>query len=58
MKAVITSLYYVRGKPVTSYESYTRFSENIEASLSRQIEFLKRTGSEFELTLTISEKSS
>ena len=53
MKVTIESLFYVRGKPVSSYYSFPVYSDEIEATMTRQLEFLQRHGSEFKLTLTV-----
>jgi hypothetical protein len=53
MKVVIESLFYVRGKPISSYYSFPVYSKEIEDTMVRQLEFLQRQGSEFKLSLTV-----
>jgi hypothetical protein len=53
MKATIESTFYVRGKPISSYFSYPVYSDEIENTMVRQLEFLQRHGSAFNLTLKV-----
>lgn len=58
MKAIIESTFYIRGMPVSSYSSFPVYSDEIEKSLIRQLEFLRRHGSDFSLELKILKNSS
>jgi hypothetical protein len=58
MKAIIESTFYVRDKPVSSYSSFPIYSDEIEKTMTRQLEFLQRHGSDFSLTLKIIKNSS
>lgn len=58
MKAVIESTFYVRDRPVSSYTSFPVYSDEIEKTLNRQLEFLQRHGSDFTLNLKIVKNSS
>jgi len=53
MKAVIESSFPVRGKDITSYHSFPVYSDKIEETMSRQLDFLKQYD-KFSLTLKIS----
>lgn len=53
MKAIIETEYYVRDRSVTSYYSFPIYSDEIEKTMIRQLEFLQRHGSEYSLSLTI-----
>lgn len=54
MKAIIETTFYVRDKPVTSYYSFPTYSDEIEKTMTRGLEFLQRLGgSEYSLNLTI-----
>jgi hypothetical protein len=52
MKAVIESSFPVRGENVTSYYSFPVYSDKIEETMIRQLEFLKQYDT-FSLTLNI-----
>lgn len=56
MKAIIQSTYYVRGNPISSYFSYPVYSNEIENTMIRQLEFLQRHGSQFNLTLKVEKR--
>lgn len=58
MKAVINTLFYVRDRPVTAYYSYPVYSDEIEKTMCRELEFLQRHGSDFSLELKITKNSS
>jgi hypothetical protein len=53
MKAVIETKFYVRDRSVTSYYSFPIYSDEIEKTMIRELEFLQRHGSEYNLSLTI-----
>jgi hypothetical protein len=55
MKAIIQTKFYVREKPCTSYYSFPVYSDEIEKTLCRELEFLQRQGSSFSLELKITE---
>ena len=53
MKAIITTKFYVRDRPVSSYYSFPTYSDEIEKTMTRQLEFLLRNGTNYELNLKI-----
>ena len=53
MKAIIESKFFVRDKPYTSYYSFPIYSDEIEKTLVRSLDFLERHGTEYSLSLTI-----
>lgn len=55
MKAVINTLFYVRDRPVATYYSYPVYSDEIEKTMCRELEFLCNHGSNFSLELKIIE---
>jgi hypothetical protein len=57
MKAVIETSFEVRGVPYTSYYSFPRYSDEIERTLVRELEFLKKHGSDFSLSLKLESKT-
>jgi hypothetical protein len=58
LKAIINTTFYVRGNPRTSYHSFPVYSEEIEKTLIRQLEFLQRHGSEYSLEFKIVKNNS
>ena len=58
MKAVVETKFYVRGVPRTTYYSFPVYSNEIEATMIRELEFLQRHGSDFSLDLRIIKNSS
>lgn len=58
MKAIIESTFYVRDKPVSSYTSFPVYSDEIEKTMNRQLEFLQKQDSDFSLSLKIVKNSS
>lgn len=60
MKVIIESSFPLRGAKVSSYSSFPAFSDEIQKTMSRQLEFLKQYD-EFSLEMRITkgpEKSS
>jgi hypothetical protein len=60
MKVVIESSFLLRGENITSYYSFPVYSDEIEKTMSRQLEFLKQYD-DFSLSMKITkgfEKSS
>jgi hypothetical protein len=55
MKAIIETSYQLRGQRIGSYYSYPVYSDEIEATLIRQLEFFKRLGTPFSIELKIIE---
>ena len=53
MKAIIESKYKVRGNNVQSYYSFPVYSDNIEETLIRELEFHKRCDHPFSLELKL-----
>lgn len=53
MKAVINTTFYVRDVPHSGYYSFPTYSDEIEKTMIRELEFLQRNGTEYSLTLTI-----
>ena len=53
MKVIVESLFYVRGKPISSYSSFPVYTDEIEAYMVRQLEFLRRHGSPFKLEMKV-----
>ena len=53
MKAIVQSTYFIREKPVHSYHSFPQFSPDIESTMCRLLEFLKKQDSSFNLELRI-----
>jgi len=53
MRAIIETKFFVRDIPQGSYYSFPTYSEEIEETMVRQLEFLQRHGSEYSLSLTI-----
>jgi hypothetical protein len=53
MKAIIETKFFVRDVPHGSYYSFPTYSDEIEKTLTSQLEFLRRHGSEYSLSLTI-----
>ena len=53
MKAIIETTFYVRDVPQSSYYSFPTYSDEIEKTMIRELEFLQRHGSEYSLKLTI-----
>lgn len=58
MKAIIESSYFVRGEVITAYSSFPAYSDEIEKTLSRQLDFLNKQESDYTLTLKIVKNSS
>lgn len=58
MKAIITSTFHVRDNPVSSYYSFPVFSEEIEKTMIRQLDFLERTKVNYSLDLKIVKNNS
>lgn len=56
MKVTITSSYQLRGKPISCTHSFPVYSDNIEETMVRQLEFLKQYET-FSLVMKV-EKSS
>jgi hypothetical protein len=57
MKAVIESEFKVRGEPISSYYSFPVYSDEIERTLVRELEFLSKQPSEFSLSLRLERKA-
>lgn len=58
MKAVINVEYYVRDQKLSSYYSYPVYSDEIEKTMIRELEFLQRLGTKpFSLELKILEEA-
>ena len=53
MKAIVETQFYVRDVPHSSYYSFPTYSDEIEKTLIRELEFLQRHGSEYSISLTI-----
>ena len=53
MKAIVQTTFYVRDIPYSGYYSFPVYSDEIEKTMIRELEFLQRHGSEYSLTLTI-----
>lgn len=57
MKVVITSSFPLRGKTQTYYSSFPVYSDEIERTMSRELEFLNQY-EDFSLELKIAKNSS
>ena len=53
MKAIIETKFYVRDRPHSGYYSFPTYSDEIEKTLIRNLDFLERHGTEYSLSLTI-----
>lgn len=53
MKAIIETKFYVRDRPHSGYYSFPTYSDEIEKTMTRELEFLQRHGSEYSLKLII-----
>lgn len=53
MKAIIESNYVLRGQNIGSYYSFPVYSDNIEKTLIRELEFHKKCDHPFTLELRI-----
>lgn len=58
MKAIINAEYTLRGQKITSYYSFPVYSDKIEETLIRELEFLRRMDSKpYSLELKILEEA-
>jgi hypothetical protein len=53
MRAIIQTEFKIRDQDHTAYYSFPKYSDEIESTMIRELEFLQRLGNDYSLTLTI-----
>lgn len=55
MQIIIESSYKIRNKDYSSYHKFAEYSNDIESTLTRHLDFLIRNGGPYKLTFTVKE---